>query len=655
MAQRMYADNVLSTRQDTQDTSTLPAADIRVQGDFAAHPLQAAIPLIDGRAAMLAMCVAFLRARRSIWVADWSIFADLKLIRGTDQRAGADDSDEQQALLARLRAAGLADDALALWQADQISLADVLGLAVRRGVEVRVLLWDPLDPWGIGHLGNNPAEQAKILARHQVNARLDKNCRSVLHLAQGLHQKCAVVDSEVAFVGGIDFTVEYSGDFDRWDISYHPFALKLRATERGVSPHPWHDAQVMFTGDAVRDVETNLRQRWDASSGRVQQRIQPLHEIARGLIGAIRSGHGDERGVQPHSSRPEATGHAGQNHGERQNPDPHQIQVVRTIPALTYRFAPSGIYGIARAYQQALRRAERFIYLESQYLWVEGLPKLNFTRLGWQSRKMRSLVRELAAAAERGIYIVLVLPDHPNVGRAVTDATIAWLRRHAPAAMAADRLHIYTLATSSPDDTGNMRYRPVYVHAKVAIVDDQWAMVGSANLNSRGMSHDAELNVAVSDTSFAEGLRRTLWTEHAGAPPPSDSAWPLGSPGNNGQTAIAPGDALAQHIYALVHTMPELAASQQARVSTDTTPTEQEALANALTDPLSGMRRLDQLAQENLQHLRAGEPLSGHLLPYLRSAEGADLGLNVERHRGLLDPLREVREGVTVPHYNRYI
>ena len=114
------------------------------------------------------------------------------------------------------------------------------------------------------------------------------------------------------------------------------------------------------------------------------------------------------------------------------------VQIVRTIPALTYRFAPAGIYSIAQAYQRALRQAEHFIYLESQYLWVEGLPKLNFTRLGWQSRKMRTVVEELAAAAERGVHIALVLPDHPNVGRAVTDATIDWLCRHAPQAMAGE-------------------------------------------------------------------------------------------------------------------------------------------------------------------------------------------------------------------------
>lgn len=620
-------------------------------GDFAVHPLALAAPLIDGRAAMLAMCVSFLLARTSIWIADWSIYARLALVRGRDQRAGQDGSDAQYALLDHLRAVGLDSNAIALWQAGGLSLADVLGLAVRRGVDVRVLLWDPLDPFYVGHLGNDPTDQAEILSRQGVRCRLDKNCRSVLHLAQGLHQKCAVVDSQVAFVGGIDLTVEYSGDFDRWDTSVHPFASALRNTDRGASPHPWHDAQVMLTGAAVLDVERNLRQRWDASAGHVQQRIQPPGDLIRGIRGAL-----EKRGDHPWG-RTDKAEHAicvPQTQTQAPSGQPEgRLQIVRTIPALTYRFAPGGIYGVAQWYQQAVRRAERFIYLESQYLWVEGPPKLNFTRLGWQSRKMRVLVEELAEAAERGVSIVMVLPDHPNIGRAVTDATIEWLRSHAPHATAANRLRFYTLATSSAADNGAMRYRPVYVHAKIGIIDDYWTIVGSANLNSRGMSHDAEMCVAIEQHAFASGVRRILWAEHAGAPLPGEMPWPIG---DIAQANTTPGMKIAGRALSLVEALVGKSASDASLSPTRSTPSpETAALDASLADPERGMRELARLADENLGHLRDGEPLTGHLLPYLRAAEGAALGLNIERHRGLLDPLREVREGIAVPHYGRYI
>ena len=180
--------------------------------------------------------------------------------------------------------------------------------------------------------------------------------------------------------------------------------------------------------------------------------------------------------------------------------------MVRTIPALTYRFAPAGIYGVAQAYTLAARRAQRFIYLESQYLWLESFVGVDVRRIGWRSHHMRALLTELAAAAERGVAIAVVLPDHPNCGRMFTDDSIAWLRQHAPHADAAGRLHFFTLATSAPHpDRGHMRYRPIYVHAKVGIVDDRWATIGSANLNSRGMSHDVEFNVAALDANFPAG------------------------------------------------------------------------------------------------------------------------------------------------------
>lgn len=79
------------------------------------------------------------------------------------------------------------------------------------------------------------------------------------------------------------------------------------------------------------------------------------------------------------------------------------------------------------------------------------------------------------------------------------------------------------------------------------------------------------------------------------------------------------------------------------------------ALAASLADPERGMREIARLADENLGHLRADEPPTGHLLPYLRAAEGSAYGPHVERHRCLLDPLLEVGEDIAVPHDGRYI
>jgi phosphatidylserine/phosphatidylglycerophosphate/cardiolipin synthase-like enzyme len=87
-----------------------------------------------------------------------------------------------------------------------------------------------------------------------------------------------------------------------------------------------------------------------------------------------------------------------------------------------------------------------------------------------------------------------------------------------------DRVHVF--------DVENHAGTPVYVHAKVCVVDDVWASVGSDNFNRRSWTHDSELSSAVLDTTrdpreprdpagtgegartFARDLRLALAREH---------------------------------------------------------------------------------------------------------------------------------------------
>ena len=54
-----------------------------------------------------------------------------------------------------------------------------------------------------------------------------------------------------------------------------------------------------------------------------------------------------------------------------------------------------------------------------------------------------------------------------------------------------DRVGVYFLE--------NEAGTPIYVHAKVCVVDDTWAIVGSDNFNRRSWTHDSELSCAVID------------------------------------------------------------------------------------------------------------------------------------------------------------
>jgi phosphatidylserine/phosphatidylglycerophosphate/cardiolipin synthase-like enzyme len=175
-------------------------------------------------------------------------------------------------------------------------------------------------------------------------------------------------------------------------------------------------------------------------------------------------------------------------------------QVQRTIPRRIYSFASDGIYGIAHAHVRAITRAERFIYLESQYLWSPEITD--------------ALCSALRRGRFTGLQVVIVLPAHPNVGKADSDRHV---RKLIETDGGAGMFQAYTLYTYGWDSAAQrFQYRPVYVHAKTTIVDDAWATAGSANLNGRGMATDSEINLSTTDNSTIRQLRLRLWAEHMG-------------------------------------------------------------------------------------------------------------------------------------------
>jgi phosphatidylserine/phosphatidylglycerophosphate/cardiolipin synthase-like enzyme len=65
----------------------------------------------------------------------------------------------------------------------------------------------------------------------------------------------------------------------------------------------------------------------------------------------------------------------------------------------------------------------------------------------------------------------------------------------------------------------------VYVHAKIAIVDDRWLAIGSANLNEHSLYNDSEACVITCDEQLARGTRLALWREHLRTDEPTFETW----------------------------------------------------------------------------------------------------------------------------------
>jgi phosphatidylserine/phosphatidylglycerophosphate/cardiolipin synthase-like enzyme len=233
---------------------------------------------------------------------------------------------------------------------------------------------------------------------------------------------------------------------DRLDPSEHP----ARATIG------WHDASARIEGPAVADVAEHFRMRW--------------HEITRESL--------------PPVSQPAPAGDV-------------ELQIVRTVPERVYDALPRGDFRVLESYIGALRSAQRYIYVENQFLWSPEIARV--------------LRDKLTDPPTPDFRLVLVLPSNPKNGSDDTRGTLAEL-------IDADGDNGRILACALYARSGP-HADPIYVHAKIAIVDDRWLTLGSANLNEHSLFNDSEMNVVANDAELARRTRERLWGEHLELPP----------------------------------------------------------------------------------------------------------------------------------------
>lgn len=346
------------------------------------------------------------------------------------------------------------------------AVSRVLCRAAERGVGVYGLVWrSHLDRFRFSaaenrHLG----EEIESAGGHCL---LDMRVR----VGGSHHQKFVVIrhvdrpELDVAFLGGIDLCHSRRDDIDHGgDEQVQPMAAVY-----GPRP-PWHDVQLAIHGPAVADVETVFRERWD--DGQPLSR-NPVHLLAD----RMRSDDTSWARLPPRTARPAERGS-------------HTVQLLRTYPQRIggYPFAPDGERSVARGYTKALRQARRLIYIEDQYLWSKEV-----------ARRIADVLRERPE-----LHLIAVLPMHPDqdgrvsmppnlVGR---ERALRLIRAAAPG-----RVGCYGLE--------NRAGVPIYVHAKVCVIDDVWATTGSDNFNRRSWTHDSELAAAVWDRTAAGGPDET--------------------------------------------------------------------------------------------------------------------------------------------------
>ncbi|ESW09022.1 hypothetical protein PHAVU_009G093500 [Phaseolus vulgaris] len=396
------------------------------------------------------------------------------------------------------------------------------------------------------------------------------------------HQKTIVVDSQVvgpavgqrqkrtitSFVGGIDLCD------GRYDTQEHPLFSTLdtvhkddfhqpnfpdASIKKGGPREPWHDIHCKLEGDVAWDVLSNFQQRWEKQVGK--QLLFPSSMLNQYFVprSTVATANDNETwNVQLFRSID-----GGAAFGFPQ--DPQEAAELGLVSANNNIIDRS----IQDAYINAIRRAQNFIYIENQYFlgssygWkasdivVEDIGALHLI----PKEVSLKIVSKIEAGERFSVYVVIPMwpegiPESDSV-----QAILDWQRRtmemmYADIAQAIQRTGIeahprdyltffclgnregqknsnHTPTEAPQPDSDYSRAQKsrrfmIYVHAKMMIVDDEYIIIGSANINQRSMdgARDSEIAVGAFQPRHLAcngpvrgqiyGFRRALWYEHLG-------------------------------------------------------------------------------------------------------------------------------------------
>ena len=306
-----------------------------------------------------------------------------------------------------------------------------------------------------------------------------------------MHAKIVVVDGNEAFIIGSPFKKDY------WDSNHHLIHDQRRKEGK---VRPVHDVSVKLKGGSVDHIEEFFIQMWNYIS---TEEYDGNNKIVPNKI--------DSHIKTSNSGIP--------------------VQVTRSITPDTIR--KNGELGIFEGYIKAIAEAKDFIYLECQY----------FTNI--------SIIKALKNAMNTNneLQVIVVMNENPTIPRykkwqnqCIEKFGIKSLKD----CLEHPQISFFTL-WSGKTSQEIFEIQQLYVHSKLAIVDDIWATVGTANLDGTSLTHvneikgffDAkfqrsmEINIMIhemDDNSFGEveKFRKTLWKEHLGANTAikrSDNGW----------------------------------------------------------------------------------------------------------------------------------
>ncbi|GAB2268145.1 Phospholipase D [Dionaea muscipula] len=508
---------------------------------------------------------AISNARHLIYITGWSVYTEISLVRDSRRaKAGGD-----------------------------TKLGELLKKKANEGVRVLMLVWDDRTSVGVlkkdGLMATHDEETEQFFKDTEVHCVLcprdpDDGGSIVQDLQISTmfthHQKIVVVDSAmpgggsqnrriVSFVGGIDlcdgrYDTQFHSLFRTLDTAHHDDFHQPNfpgaAITKGGPREPWHDIHSRLEGPIAWDVLFNFEQRWRKQGGK--DILLPLRELD------------DVIAPSPVTFR--------------EDPETWHVQLFRSIdggaafgfPDTPEDAARAGLVSgkdniidrsIQDAYINAIRRAKNFIYIENQYFlgscfsW-ERSDDIKLEDIGALHLIPKELSLKIVSKIEAGerftVYIIVPMwpegiPESGSV-QAILDwqrRTMSMMYKDVITALRAkgieedprNYLTFFCLANRELKKSGE--YEPteqpepdfdqeraqqarrfmIYVHSKMMIVDDEYIIVGSANINQRSMdgSRDSEIamgayqphHLATKQAAArgqVHGFRMALWYEHLG-------------------------------------------------------------------------------------------------------------------------------------------
>lgn len=294
-----------------------------------------------------------------------------------------------------------------------------------------------------------------------------------LPLGASHHQKIIVVDDEIAFCGGMDIAIA------RWDNRQHHVSENDRKDPKGTlflgledQYKPYHDVQMLVSGDVAQSLGELARKRWHYATGRRAKAVEPDHTSKL-------------PDAWPKSIAPTF--------------ENVEVGISLTFP----RFRNQKLNrGVERLYVDMIEKAEHFIYMENQY----------FTHI----EIARALNKRLHEKPELRVLMVSCKDPQGFMERKTMYYGRVQFKDALTENGVADRIVL-----AYPISQEKNKKSQVRIHSKVMIVDDRYLRIGSSNLNYRSMTLDTECDLVIEGTNkkicqSIAAMRNDLIREHTG-------------------------------------------------------------------------------------------------------------------------------------------